>query len=151
MDDDTLAPFVDALASALIIMLLVSIFFLVQSSTAIAESIKVAAISDESDQQIPEFSPIIYRDVVEYSLDDNLLHYVVNFKLDSIHKKLISEKLMGVNTLLITIRSDDDKKKSVVNILNFIESMGISENINVRTKIIPAGSILSTLSWELID
>ena len=36
MDDETLAPFVDALASALIVMVLVSIFFMIQTASSVA-------------------------------------------------------------------------------------------------------------------
>lgn len=151
MNDDTLAPFVDALTSALIIMVLVSIFFLVQTATSITQSAKLVTITNNNiDEGTPLFTPITYRDVVEYSLDEDLFRYIVNFKLDSVHRDLIAAKLKDATYLMITIKSNDDKRKSAVNILKFIETMNISPGIEVHTEVLPSNSVLSSLSWKVI-
>ncbi|MBR7889800.1 hypothetical protein J9B83_12745 [Marinomonas sp. A79] len=150
MDDDTLAPFVDALASALIMMVLVAIFFLVQTATSLTASAKLATISDRNiDEEKPLFTPIIYRDVVEYDLEKNTLKYIVNFKLDDVHKDMIKSKMDGAKSLKITVRSNDDKKKSVVNMLSFLRAMSLPAGLDVKTEVLTSNSVLSSLTWEV--
>lgn len=151
MDDDTLAPFVDALASALIMMVLVSIFFLVQTATSITAAAKLTTISDkEVDEQKPLFTPIIYRDVVEYQLDNNRFRYIVNFKLDDVHKDIIKDRLKDAKEIKVTINSNDSQKKSVVNIIAFINAMKLGEKVKVNSEILPSDSVLSSLSWTVV-
>ncbi|TPE54306.1 hypothetical protein FJM67_05000 [Maribrevibacterium harenarium] len=151
MDDDTLAPFVDALASALIMMVLVSIFFLVQTATSITAAAKLTTISDkEVDEQKPLFTPIIYRDVVEYQLDNNRFRYIVNFKLDDVHKDIIKDRLKDAKEIKVTINSNDSQKKSVVNIIAFINAMKLGEKVKVNSEILPSESVLSSLSWTVV-
>lgn len=151
MDDDTLAPFVDALASALIMMVLVSIFFLVQTATSITAAAKLTTISDkELDEQKTLFTPIIYRDVVEYQLDNNHFRYIVNFKLDDVHKDIIKDRLKDAKEIKVTINSNDSQKKSVVNIIAFINAMKLGEKVKVNSEILPSDSVLSSLSWTVV-
>lgn len=151
MDDDTLAPFVDALASALIMMVLVSIFFLVQTATSITAAAKLTTISDkEVDEQKPLFTPIIYRDVVEYQLDNNRFRYIVNFKLDDVHKDIIKDRLKDAKEIKVTINSNDSQKKSVVNIIAFINAMKLGEKVKVNSEILLSDSVLSSLSWTVV-
>lgn len=151
MDDDTLAPFVDALASALIMMVLVSIFFLVQTATSLTASAKLTTISDkEVYEQKPLFTPIIYRDVVEYQLDNNRFRYIVNFKLDDVHKDIIKDRLKDAKEIKMTINSNDSQKKSVVNIIAFINAMKLGEKVKVNSEILPSDSVLSILSWTVV-
>ena len=151
MDDDTLAPFVDALASALIMMVLVSIFFLVQTATSLTASAKLTTISDkEVYEQKPLFTPIIYRDVVEYQLDNNRFRYIVNFKLDDVHKDIIKDRLKDAKEIKMTINSNDSQKKSVVNIIAFINAMKLGEKVKVNSEILPSDSVLSSLSWTVV-
>lgn len=151
MDDDTLAPFVDALASALIMMVLVSIFFLVQTATSITAAAKLTTISDkEVDVQKTLFTPIIYRDVVEYQLDNNRFRYIVNFKLDDVHKDIIKDRLKDAKEIKVTINSNDSQKKSVVNIIAFINAMKLGEKVKVNSEILPSDSVLSSLSWTVV-
>lgn len=151
MDDDTLAPFVDALASALIMMVLVSIFFLVQTATSITAAAKLTTISNkEIDEQKPLFTPIIYRDVVEYQLDNNRFRYIVNFKLDDVHKDIIKDRLKDAKEIKVTINSNDSQKKSVVNIIAFINALKLGEKVKVNSEILPSESVLSSLSWTVV-
>ena len=151
MDDDTLAPFVDALASALIMMVLVSIFFLVQTATSITAAAKLTTISDkEVDEQKTLFTPIIYRDVVKYQLDNNRFRYIVNFKLDDVHKDIIKDRLKDAKEIKVTINSNDSQKKSVVNIIAFINAMKLGEKVKVNSEILPSDSVLSSLSWTVV-
>ena len=151
MDDDTLAPFVDVLASALIMMVLVSIFFLVQTATSITAAAKLTTISDkEVDEQKTLFTPIIYRDVVEYQLDINHFRYIVNFKLDDVHKDIIKDRLKDAKEIKVTINSNDSQKKSVVNIIAFINAMKLGEKVKVNSEILPSDSVLSSLSWTVV-
>lgn len=150
MDDDTLAPFVDALASALIMMVLVAIFFLVQTATSLTASAKLATINDRNiDEEKPLFTPIVYRDVVKYDLDNHTFKYVVNFKLDAVHKDLILEEMEGITSLRVTVKSNDDKKKSAVNILTFLRDMKLPAGLDVKTEVLPSNSVLSSLSWQV--
>lgn len=152
MDDDTLAPFVDALASALIMMVLVAIFFLVQTATSLTASAKLSTISDNDiEEKTILFTPITYRNVVEYKLNENRFRYIVNFKIDDVHKDLISQKLKTAKEIVITVNSNDDKKKSVVNIINFIRALGIPPEIDVRSEVLPSDSVLSSLSWRVVQ
>lgn len=151
MDDDTLAPFVDALASALIMMVLVSIFFLVQAATSITASAKLSTISENDiDEKRPLFTPIVYRDVVEYQLQENRFRYIVNYKIDEVHKALIKEKIEGAKEIKIKINSNDDQKKSVVNMLAFINAFKLDGKVKVSSEIKPSDSIVSSLTWTVI-
>lgn len=150
MDDDTLAPFVDALASALIMMVLVSIFFLIQTATSITTSAKLHTInSHEVDEQNPLFTPIVYRDVVEYELENNKFKYVVNFKMEDKYVALIKQSLVDAKEIKIIIESNDSQKKSVVNIITFLDSIKLPAGVKVKTEINKSDSVLSKLSWEV--
>jgi hypothetical protein len=152
MDDDTLAPFVDALASALIMMVLVSIFFLIQTATSLRTSAQLSTINDkEVNEGKPLFSPIVYRDVVSFDLDNNSFRYIVNFKLEGEPLTQIQSQLMEASQVVITVESNDVKRKSLVNVLAFLEAVDLPSEIKVRTRIEPAESALSQLSWEIIE
>ncbi|MFD2176920.1 hypothetical protein [Veronia pacifica] len=150
MDDDSLAPFVDALASALIVMVLVSIFFLVQTAMTVTEEAKLIVVSDKPIAETePTPNPIIYRELISTDLDNNTLTYLVNFKLDDSLVHQIRSQLLTASRVTITIASSDSEKKSVVNILRFIGFMNLPNDIDVKTKIEKSDKLLSTLSWEI--
>ena len=80
MDDNTLAPFVDALASALIMMVLVAVFFLLQSITEIEAAAKVYAVSPNS-LKGKNFKPIFFHVPIKVNMDKKEILYMSNFDL----------------------------------------------------------------------
>ena len=150
MDDDSLAPFVDALASALIVMVLVSIFFLVQTAMTVQEKAKLIVINDKPiEESEPAPDPIVFRELINIDLDNNTLTYLLNFKMDEQLITQIRSQLLSGKSVEITVTSSDAEKKSVVNLLRFLGFMDLPDEIDVKTKIEQSDKLLSTLSWEI--
>ncbi|RXJ72564.1 hypothetical protein CS022_14730 [Veronia nyctiphanis] len=150
MDDDSLAPFVDALASALIVMVLVSIFFLVQTAMTVQEKAKLIVINDKPiEESEPAPNPIVFRELINIDLDNNTLTYLLNFKMDEQLITQIRSQMLSGQTVEITVTSSDAEKKSVVNMLRFLGFMDLPDEIDVKTKIEQSDKLLSTLSWEI--
>jgi hypothetical protein len=148
MDDDTLAPFVDALASALIVMVLVSIFFLIQTATSITGAAQLFTVNEL--KQAPQLSRIVYRDIIKSDLDNNEFTYLVNFELTKEMVNKIKNNIGEVSELTITVESRETDKKNVVNLLRFIKYLALPDNVKINTKFGDTKSMLSKIKWEKI-
>ena len=151
MDDDTLAPFVDALASALIMMVLVCIFFLVQTATEIQSAAKLQPVANI--KAGVSFTPITYREIYSSNLETKEFSYIVNFVLeDELVEQIkaqINAQISTIKELKITIESNDSGKKSTVNILRFIRYLNLDHDVKISTEIHPSDSVLSKVKWEI--
>lgn len=147
MDDEALAPFVDALASSLIVMVLVCIFFLIQTSTAITSAAKLESVVNLEEKE--HYSPIVFRDIFRSDLAENEFEYVVNFKLKENFIAQIKDNIGDAQALTIIIESRDSEKKSAVNILRFLQFMQLPKHIKIKTEIQGSNSVLSKLRWEI--
>lgn len=147
MDDNTLAPFVDALASALIMMVLVAVFFLLQSMASIAESAKLYTVSINND--VKQFTPIIFHKPLKVDMEKNELLYILNFDLDLDDIKAIKTKIIASKKdITVTVKSDDTDKKAMVNLLRFIQQLALPKEIKVKTVFAKSNSTISKIVWE---
>ena len=147
MDDEALAPFVDALASSLIVMVLVCIFFLIQTATAISSAAKLESVANVEDKEY--YSPISYREIFSSDLTNNEFKYVVNFKLTKEFIGQIKDKLADAKKVKIVVETRDSEKKSTVNILRFLQYLALPKKIKIKTEILKSNSVLSKLRWEI--
>ncbi len=147
MDDEALAPFVDALASSLIVMVLVCIFFLIQTATALSSAAKLESVANIEEKV--HYSPISYREIFSSDLANNEFKYVVNFKLTEEFISQIKDKIADAKMVKIIIETRDAEKKSTVNILRFQQYLNLPTKIKIKTEILKSNSVLSKLRWEI--
>lgn len=146
MDDDTLAPFVDALSSALIMMVLVSIFFMLQSATSLNAAAQKASLNDFQES---EYNPIVYHEVMRSNLEGHQFEYLINFKLEQEFIDSIREQLLEAQKVKFTIYSRDDLKKSTVNLIRLLKYLQLPSHIKVETSMQPTTNVLSKVKWEI--
>lgn len=147
MDDQTLAPFVDALASALIMMVLVAVFFLLQSMSSIAASAKLYTVS--IDKNVKQFSPIVFHKPLKVDLDKNELLYVLNFELELDDIKAIRNEILAAKKeVKVIVKSDDIEKKVMVNLLRFLHQIDLPKEQKVKTVFAKSNSTISKIIWE---
>ena len=146
MDDDSLAPFVDALSSALIMMVLVSIIFMLQTATFLNSAAKQQSLNDIQEQ---DTTPIVFHDVMRSNLDEHQFEYLVNFKLEKDFVAQIRAQMLQANSVKIIIHSRDNAKKNTVNLLRLLAYLKLPPQIKVETEMQPSTNVLSILEWEL--
>ncbi|WED20666.1 hypothetical protein L3Q72_08380 [Vibrio sp. JC009] len=146
MDDDTLAPFVDALSSALILMVLVSIFFMLQTATSLSSAAKQHSINDIDENK---YSPIVYHDVMRANLDEHQFEYLINFKLEKEFIEQIRSQMLEAKKVKIIIHSRDDVKKNTVNLMRLLAYLKLPSEIKVETSMQTTTNVLSTVEWEI--
>lgn len=150
MDDETLAPFVDALASALIIMVLVALFFLLQSATSLSSSAKLMTVSvSPVAEDRPLFTPISYRKPISVDFDDNKIVYLLNFELSEADREKLKEVVSKHRNVVFTFYSNDVDTKITANMIRFLIELALPQEINVKTIIEKSDSSLSKVRWEL--
>lgn len=147
MDDEALAPFVDALASSLIVMVLVCIFFLIQTSSAISSAAKLESVVNVDEKK--HYSPIIFREIISADMEKKEFEYVVNFNLTDEFLEQIKSEIADAKNFKIIIESRDSEKKSAVNMFRFIQYLQLPKEITVKTEIQQSSSVLSKLRWEI--
>lgn len=146
MDDDTLAPFVDALSSALILMVLVSIFFMLQTATSLSSAAKQQSLNDLNETP---FDPIAYHDVLRPDLERHQFNYLINFKLEDDFVAKVREQMLGAREVKITIYSRDNVKKNTVNLIRLLTHLKLPPQIKVKTAMQTTTDVLSTVKWEI--
>jgi hypothetical protein len=145
MDDDTLTPFVDALSATLIIMVLVSISFIVQSALTVADSArKYTEVKLDEDESVP----IEFNKPLKIDIDKNELIYLVNFELTPEEVKAIKDDFYGSKSVEFVVRSKDSDKKAAANLLRFLIALNLSKEINVKTRIVQMDESLSKITWS---
>jgi len=150
MDDETLAPFVDALASALIIMVLVAIFFLLQTATSIETAAKVMSISEKPvEEDRPLFNPVIFRKPMSVDLVNNHIVYLVNFELNEQQLQDVRNDMLQGNSVSLTFYSNDKEVKIAANLIRFLTKLGLPEDVSIQTTIQKSDSSLSQVKWEV--
>jgi len=147
MDDETLGPFVDALASALIVMVLVAVFFLIQSAASLTQSAKLITESDNTVKE-KKFSPIIFRKPLSVNFEKREIRYIVNFALTESDIKTIREQILLDKKVTFTFYSDSSDKKTTVNLIRLLKELGLPRFIEVNNSFQKANSSISKLTWE---
>jgi len=145
--DDALAPFVDVLASSLIIMVLVCLFFLIQTTSSISASARLEVVATVPN--VDHFSPIHFREIIDSDMDNNNFRYVVNFELKDELIALIDAKISDKSEMKVIVESKDTVRKSTVNLSRFLQALDLPEKMKIKTQIIQVNSVLSTVRWEL--
>lgn len=146
MDDDTLAPFVDALSSGLIVMVLVSIFFMLQTATSLTSAAKQMTLNNINENR---YTPIVYHDVKRVDLEAHKFNYLINFKLEPELIELIKLQMIEATKVKFTIYSRDDDKKNTVNLLRLLAYLQLPSTIKVETSMQSTTEVLSTVQWEI--
>lgn len=146
MDDDTLAPFVDALSSALIIMVLVSIFFMLQTATSLSSAARQQSLNDIEEH---DSSPIIYQDIVRANLEEHQFEYLINFKLEKEFVEKIRAQLVDAKSVKIAIHSRDNSRKNTVNLMRLLAYLKLPPEIKVQTSMQLSTNVTSTVKWEI--
>ena len=146
MDDDTLAPFVDALSSALIIMVLVSIFFMLQTATSLSSAARQQSLNDIAEH---DSSPIIYQDIVRANLEEHQFEYLINFKLEKEFVEKIRAQLVDAKSVKIAIHSRDNSRKNTVNLMRLLAYLKLPPEIKVQTSMQLSTNVTSTVKWEI--
>ncbi|MDV7105621.1 hypothetical protein R3X26_14535 [Vibrio sp. TH_r3] len=146
MDDDTLAPFVDALSSALIMMVLVSIFFMLQTATSLNSAAKQQSLNDIQEQSN---TPIVFHDVLRSNLEEQQFEYLVNFKLEKQFVETIRAQILQASSVKFIIYSRDDARKNTVNFLRLLAYLKLPPHIKVETEMQSSKNVLSLLKWEI--
>lgn len=148
MDDETLAPFVDALTTALIIMVLVAMFFLLQSVAAISSSAKLMTVSSAPvEEDRPYFNPIVFRKPVSVNFPANEIVYLINFELKADELSQLKEVLMKYKQVNFVFYSNDTDTKIVANMVHFLGALALPAEIKVVTRIEKSDSSLSKVKW----
>ncbi|MGX9416358.1 hypothetical protein ACXJY6_12770 [Vibrio sp. RC27] len=146
MDDDSLAPFVDALSSALIIMVLVCIFFMLQTATSLSSAARQHTLNNIEEE---DKSPIIYQQIIRANLDEHQFDYLINFKLEKEFVEQIKAQLQGANKVEIVIQSRDNNRKNTVNLMRFLAYLKLPSDIKVHTSMKITNNVVSTVKWEI--
>lgn len=146
MNDETLAPFVDALSSALIVMVLVSIFFMLQTATSLSSAAKEQSLNDIQDHNR---SPIVYRDVMRSNLDENQFEYLINFKLEAEFLEKIRAQMVNAEHVKFTVYSRDSARKNTVNLMRLLAYLKLPSKLKVETSMQSTTDVLSKISWEI--
>jgi hypothetical protein len=150
MDDETLAPFVDALASALIIMVLVALFFLLQSATSLSSSAKLMTVSTSPvDEDRPLFNPIVYRKPISVDFADSKIVYLLNFELKEEDRVQLRTEILSHPQVSFTFYSNDADTKVTANMIHLLVKLALPPEIKVKTSIEKSDSSLSKVKWEL--
>jgi len=146
-DDDSLAPFVDALASALIMMVLVAVFFLIQTATSIAEVAKLITVSDKAVNE-KAFTPIVFRKPMLVDYANKEVRYLINFDLTEDQLETIREQILLDNKVMITFYSNDKEKKTAANFFRLISLLKLPHHIQIDTSFEKSESSISRFTWE---
>lgn len=148
MDDNTLAPFVDALASALIMMVLVAVFFLLQSITSIAESAKLYTVSPNTLEE-KKFSPIFFHKALKVNLEKNEILYMSNFDLTPEELDKVKQEISEATTeVKLTIQSNDSDTKTTANLLRFLGQLDLPSGKVPKIIFAESESTISKIIWE---
>ena len=148
MDDNTLAPFVDALASALIMMVLVAVFFLLQSITSIAESAKLYTVSPNTLEE-KRFSPIFFHKALRVDLEKNEILYMSNFNLTPETLEKVKQELIEATTeVTLTFYSNDSDTKITANLLRFLGQLDLPRDKVPKIAFAESESTISKIIWE---
>lgn len=146
MDDDTLAPFVDALSAALILMVLVSIFFMLQTATSLGSAAKQQSLNDIDEKR---YNPIVFHDVLRSNIDEHQFEYLINFRLEKEMVEQIRAQMLKGKKVKVTIQSRDDLRKNTVNLMRFLAYLKLPSQIKVETSMQSTTNVLSTVKWEI--
>jgi len=146
MKDSSLGPFVDALASALIMMVLVAVFFLVQSITSIEKSAKLYTVGTLAEDK---YSPIVFRRPLKVDIEKNELIYLLNFDIKPEDILAIRNKMIASEKeITVTFISGDSDKKTTVNMLRFLLQLDLPDDVNLNTIFVKTNSTISKITWE---
>jgi hypothetical protein len=151
VDDEALTPFVDALSATLIIMVLVAISFILQTTLSLETSAR-NFVNTPAESAIPikktAYNPFNFQRPLRIDTDKKEILYFINFTLSyedilNIKKSISSEKILN-----IMIRSNQSQEKATINMLRFIKLINLPKAIEIKTEIIESGSTVNRLTWS---
>ena len=151
MDDETLTPFVDALSATLIIMVLVAISFILQTTLSLEASARnFMSISDGGFTTVERtpYNPFDFQRPLRIDTDKKELLYFINFTLSNEDILNIKTSMSNEKTLNIMMRSNQSQEKATINMLRFIQLMSLPKAIEIKTEIIESGSTVNRLTWS---
>lgn len=148
MNDETLGPFVDALASAFAIMVLVFVFFFLQSVTSLTESAKLFTVAEADKDVDRSGSPVIYREPLSVDYNKRELYFFINFEIKPELIKEIKDYALEKEKVVFTIYSKDDRKKSIVNLIRIVRILDLPNNIRIDTKFKDSDTAVSKFTWK---
>ena len=149
MDDDVMAPMVDALTGAMAAILLVSIFLMVSTMSSVAESVK------EYGKNALYKNEMLLADV--FDLEPPMLHLAQNkitfFKSFTMSEEQIRELkalFSGKTPAKLLLYSGDNENVVTYNALLFMEATGLSGKIdNIEIQYLPPRSdVFTEFVWE---
>jgi hypothetical protein len=148
-DDSALAPFVDALSSALIIMVLIAIFFLLQSATSVIDLAKKVTVTNMTvEEERPPFNPVVFRKPIKVDFEENKIVYLLNFRLEPAEIAHLNAMLRDSNQINIKIVSSESPEKVTSMLIHFLSILEDSNNKKINTTFEIVTDNVSVLTWE---
>jgi hypothetical protein len=145
MDDETLMPFVDALSASLIIMILVVISFILQTTLSLEASAKgFVAIAMNS----KNYTPIEFNRPLRIDIDKKEVLYLINFTLNKEEILKIKSSMIKESEVIIIIHTNQSVEKATVNLVRFYKMIKLPPEINIKSKIIHSESVVDRLTWS---
>lgn len=148
-DDGAMAPFVDALASALIIMVLIAFFFLLQSATSVLDLAKKMTVTNITvDEERPLFNPVVFRRPIRVDLDEKKIVYLLNFRLDAEEITKLNDQIRDYTELTVKITSAESPEKVTAMLIHFLSIIENAEEKSITTRFEIVSDNISVLTWE---
>lgn len=148
-DDSALAPFVDALSSALIIMVLIAIFFLLQSATSVIDLAKKVTVTNMTvEEERPPFNPVVFRKPIKVDFEEKKIVYLLNFRLEPAEIEHLNTTLRDYDQINIKIVSSESPEKVTSMLIHFLSILEGSNNKKINTTFEIVTDNVSVLTWE---
>ena len=148
-DESSMAAFVDALSAALMIMVLIALFFLLQSATSVIDLAKTVPVTFISvDEEVPPFNPVVFRPPLRVDLDAQQIVYLLNFRLEPDQIAAVNDSIRDYRSLHVRIASSETPEKVTAMLIRFL---GVIENPlekDITTTFEIVTDTVSILSWE---
>jgi hypothetical protein len=148
-DESSMAAFVDALSAALMIMVLISLFFMLNSATAVIDLAKRVPVTFISvDEEAPPFNPVVFRPPIRLDLDAQQIVYLLNFRLDSEQIAAINDSIRDYRSLHVRIVSSETPEKVTAMLIRFLSIIENPLEKDITTTFEIVTDNVSILSWE---
>lgn len=147
-DDSALAPFVDALSSALIIMVLIAIFFILQSATSVMELSKQVTVTNMTIEDRELFNPVVFRRPIKVDFNERKIIYLLNFRLDPDEIELLNANLNNFREISIKISSSESPEKVTSMLIHFLNLIENTQDKEIKTSFENISDSVSILTWE---
>ena len=152
MDEDVeeqLAPLVDALTGAMAAVLLISIFMMLNTMSAVSDGIKQYG-KDSFVENESKLGDLFGRKPPEIRLKDKKIFFFKSFKMTDEQIKTLQEYFNNNTPKKITLYSNESENISVFNLLTFLSEVGLNTKLDdIVIDMQPAkNKNISELTWE---